>query len=268
MFEKGPPTLAISGQDPAPGAVGVPRGTPLKVSFSSPITSGYTMQVKNGAETIAGSSSLSADGTTVTFTPTGLLPADADITVTLSGAVSTDGATLATQTWSFHTRSTEPASSQTMFGDQVPSVSATPEGSAVELGVAFSPTVDGHVTAIRFFKGAGNLGTHTGSLWNSAGTRLATVTFVGETASGWQTATLSSPVAVSAGVTYVASYHAPQGHYSYTSGFFNSAWTKGDLVAPSYNNGRYLYGSGGYPTYTYGSANYFVDVVFERPRRR
>ena len=48
---------------------------------------------------------------------------------------------------------------------------------AVELGVKFRADQDGFVTGIRFYKGTGNTGTHTGSLWNSAGTRLATVTF-------------------------------------------------------------------------------------------
>ena len=62
--------------------------------------------------------------------------------------------------------------------------------SPVELGAAFTPAKDGTVTAIRFYKGAGNTGTHTGSLWTASGTRLATVTFTGETATGWQTAKL------------------------------------------------------------------------------
>ena len=43
---------------------------------------------------------------------------------------------------------------------------------------------------------------------------LATGTFTGETASGWQTLQFASPVAVTADTTYVASYFAPNGHYS------------------------------------------------------
>ena len=62
----------------------------------------------------------------------------------------------------------------------------------------------------------------------------------------------------------MVSYFAPQGHYSATAGFFSSpTCSHGDLTAPSGNNGRYLYGSaGGFPTYTYESGNYFVDVSF------
>ena len=44
--------------------------------------------------------------------------------------------------------------------------------------------------------------------------RLATATFTNETATGWQQANFASPVAVTAGTTYVASYLAPNGHYA------------------------------------------------------
>ena len=63
-------------------------------------------------------------------------------------------------------------------------------------------------------RAAGNTGTHTGSLWNTTGTKLGTVTFTGETATGWQQATLSRTRAVTANTTYVASYYAPVGRYA------------------------------------------------------
>lgn len=265
VFEKGAPTLSITGQDPAPGAVAVPRQTPITVSFSSAIGPGYTMVVKQGGTAIAGATALSADAKTLTFTPAAMLPASADITVTLSGVVSTDGASLATQSWTFRTRDPDSLSSQSLFGDVVPRVLSASEGSAVELGTAFTPSRDGTVTAVRFYKGVGNGGTHVGSLWTAGGVRLASVTFANETASGWQQAALSTPVAVTAGTTYVVSYLAPQGHYSYTSQFFGSPYTAGDLTAPATSNGRYLYGAaGGFPTYSWGASNYFVDVVFQR----
>ena len=87
---------------------------------------------------------------------------------------------------------------------------------AVELGVRFSADRPGTVTGVRFYKSAANTGTHSGSLWTAGGTRLAQATFTGESATGWQTATFATPVAVTPGTTYVASYHAPNGHYSVT----------------------------------------------------
>ncbi|GGU07128.1 hypothetical protein GCM10007979_00890 [Nocardioides albus] len=265
VFEKGAPSLAITAQSPAPGAVSVPRGTDVRITFSSAIASGYQLSVSGPGGPVTGATTLSQAGTELAFDPAGALPPDASISVALTGVTSVEGASLAPQSWSFRTRPQESATSQTLFGDQVPQTPAVSEASPVELGTAFTPSRDGRVTAIRFYKGPGNGGTHVGSLWSSAGTRMASVTFTGETASGWQDATLSTPVAVSAGVTYVVSYLAPQGHYAATSGFFNTAWTSGDLTAPATSNGRYLYGAaGGFPTFDWGATNYFVDIVFER----
>ena len=76
------------------------------------------------------------------------------------------------------------------------------------------------ITGIRFYKAAANTGTHIGSLWTRDGQRLAQATFTGESASGWQTVTFANPVEVSPDTTYVASYFAPNGHYSATPEYF------------------------------------------------
>ena len=66
-----------------------------------------------------------------------------------------------------------------------------------------------------------------------------------------------------AGQTYTASYSAPVGNYSTTSGFFSSGAYAGTPLSAS--AGVYRYGSGGvYPTATYGGENYAVDVTFSR----
>ena len=71
-----------------------------------------------------------------------------------------------------------------------PTAAADDNAAGASSALAFTPSVDGTITAIRFYKGPGNTGTHLGSLWTSDGDRLGTVTFTNETASGWQTATL------------------------------------------------------------------------------
>jgi hypothetical protein len=97
---------------------------------------------------------------------------------------------------------------------------------------------------------------------------LAQATFTNETASGWQQVSFSSPVAVTAGTTYVVSYYAPNGHYSATanglSSQVNSAPLYGLSSASAPNgNGLYLYGSSAaFPTSSYQATNYFVDPVF------
>ena len=140
---------------------------------------------------------------------------------------------------------------------------------AVELGVKFKSSVGGQISGIRFYKGSGNGGTHVGNLWTLGGTKLASVTFSGESASGWQEADFAAPVSITANTVYVASYYAPQGHYAANGGYFaSSAITHGPLTAlrdgTSGGNGVYRYGStSGFPSSSYNATNYWVDVVFQ-----
>jgi hypothetical protein len=264
VFERAPAPLTVVGQSPAPGATMVRRASAVVLEVSTPLAPGWGMSVTSSGTAVPGSAALSLDGTRLTFTPSGLLPDGAVVTVNVTGLRSTEGTTLANQAWSFTTRSGEPPAEQTLFGSQQPAVAAADDSSPVEVGVSFVPAKAGQVTGIRFFKGPGNTGVHKGSLWSSTGTRLATVTFVGETASGWQTAMLAAPVQVTAGTTYVVSYHAPNGHYSTSGGYFADTFTSGDLTVEAGTNGRYLYGGGGFPTYSWNATNYWVDVVFEK----
>jgi hypothetical protein len=148
-------------------------------------------------------------------------------------------------------------------------VPASTDNRSVELGVKFRSSVNGYVTGIRFYKGAGNSGTHTGSLWNSSGVRLATATFTNESASGWQQVSFTTPVPIVANTVYVASYFAPQGRYSYSRPYFSTAGiTRGSLYllrdGESGGNGVYAYGAtSSFPGNTYQSTNYWIDVVFE-----
>ena len=135
--------------------------------------------------------------------------------------------------------------------------------SSVELGVRFTADADGSIRSIRFYKSTGNTGTHVGSLWTAAGVKLASATFVGETASGWQQADFASPVPITALTTYVASYHANVGHYSDDSFYFNVAYNNAPLHAAAGNNGVYAYGSGSiFPSQTWNNSNYWVDVGY------
>jgi hypothetical protein len=148
-----------------------------------------------------------------------------------------------------------------------PAVPSQPDGAAVELGVKFRADVAGQVTGIRFYKGSGNTGTHVGHLWTSAGTLLASATFTGESASGWQQVNFAAPVSVAANTTYVASYYAPVGRYAVDQHYFTTARVSPPLTALANGadgpNGLYRYGSGGgFPTSSYLSSNYWVDVVF------
>ena len=131
----------------------------------------------------------------------------------------------------------------------------------------FTTSVNGYITGVRFYKGTSNTGVHLGHLWSSSGTMLAEVTFTGETATGWQTASFASPIPVTANTTYVVSYHTNTGYYSLDRNYFANAYTNAPLSglangqsAPG--NGVYRYGSVRFPNQTYQASNYWVDVIF------
>ncbi len=151
---------------------------------------------------------------------------------------------------------------------------ATPGGpqaddsGAVELGVKFQTEVDGWVTAVRFYKTIDNTGVHIGNVWDASGNNLGSVTFAGETGTGWQEAVFAAPIPVTANTTYIASYYAPNGSYAVTNGYFATAgmdnpplYALQDGVAGG--NAVYSYApTSTFPNQTYNSSNYWVDLVF------
>ncbi len=148
-----------------------------------------------------------------------------------------------------------------------PSNPAVTDGQPIEVGVKFQPDVNGYVTAIRFYKGTLNTGTHVAHLWSAAGALLAETTFTGETASGWQEIALVSPVAIAAGTTYIASYHADSGYFAYDAGFFGAAGVDAPPLHALQSgaqgpNGVFVYGASAFPSGG-AAANYWVDVVFD-----
>lgn len=252
--------LTVVSQTPAAGDPGAAVTTPVSITMSAALATGATLTLASGSTAVTGTTALSSDGLTLTFTPSASLAAGVTYTATASNLVSTAGATASPATWSFSTASSGGCPC-TLFSEVTPQVTAANDSSSVELGVAFTPTQSGLVTGVRFYKGTGNGGTHTGTLWSSTGTALRTVTFSNETSSGWQTATFATPYEVTVGATYVVSYLAPQGHYAATNQYFSADVVNGPLTAPAAGNGRYMYG-GGFPTNTWQQSNYFVDVVF------
>ena len=141
--------------------------------------------------------------------------------------------------------------------------------SAVELGVKFRSDVAGSLTGIRFYKATANTGMHLGHLWSSTGTLLASATFTGESASGWQQVNFATPVTIAANTVYVASYYATVGHYSADVSYFTSKGMDNPPLHALTNgvsggNGVYAYGtSSAFPNQTWNAANYWVDVVFQ-----
>ncbi|MEI6267279.1 MAG: DUF4082 domain-containing protein [Methylococcaceae bacterium] len=141
--------------------------------------------------------------------------------------------------------------------------------SPIELGLKFRSDINGNVTGVRFFKATGATGTHIGRLWTTSGVKLAEVIFANESASGWQTATFSTPVAIQAGSTYIISYYVADGNrrFTYSSNYFATA---GVDTAPLHGLQAGVDGpnsvysdTGGFFNQTFNSSNYWVDVIFE-----
>ncbi|MGV8849597.1 MAG: DUF4082 domain-containing protein [Propionibacteriaceae bacterium] len=181
----------------------------------------------------------------------------AAVTVVTAVALAASSAAI----WSVATASA--ATPETIWGNAAPALAAVDSDTgAVELGTRFTAVANGQATGIRFYKTAENKGTHTGSLWSSTGSLLARATFSGETSSGWQTASLSAPVKLSAGTTYVVSYHSPYGRYTATE-WFTGASASPNLSVASSNVGVFAYGSkSAFPTLSWHASQYWVDLTF------
>jgi methionine-rich copper-binding protein CopC len=264
-----PPTVASS--TPASGATGVDVNTDPSVTFTEAVADGSTTVTvtPDSGSAVAGTLSTADAGRTVVFRPSAALSAGVGYTVTVSGAKDASGNVMAAPySWHF---TTAPAGlcPCTVFGGTVPGTAAVPDDAAsAELGVRIRSDVDGWITGTRFYKGTGNTGTHTGTVWSATGQKLATGTFTQETASGWQQMSFSSPVPVTAGTDYVVSYHAPAGHYAADSGYFAAGGHDNVPLhalqdAAGAADGVYAYGSGTvFPQSSYRSTNYWVDAVF------
>lgn len=139
---------------------------------------------------------------------------------------------------------------------------------STEVGVKFSADRKGTISGMRFFKSSTNTGSHVASLWSAGGVLLGRATFASESASGWQQVNFATPVAIAAGVTYVASYHTDTGHYADDIGAFVEGLDNGPLhVLPDTAespNGVYAYAATStFPTTGWQASNYWVDVIFQ-----
>jgi methionine-rich copper-binding protein CopC len=258
----------VTARTPAAGTSGVPTNTSVTVTFNedvNPSTIGFQL-VDGSNQAIPAAVTYDVASRKATLTPSSRLTSSTAFTATLSGVKDTAGNLMATTSWSFTTGAA--VTNATIWDPAtVPAVASVNDTAAIELGVRFQSEIGGFVTGIRFYKGPINTGTHVGNLWDASGNKLATVIFTGESATGWQQATLLTPIAIAANTTYVVSYYAPNGGYAYDHGYFNSVAATTSPVKALANgtnggNGLYKYGTSGFPSNSYNSTNYWVDVVF------
>ena len=259
-----PPSTTIS--SPANG-VQVESGRPVQISGTATDAGGQVAAVE--VSTDGGSTWHTAEGReawTYKWTPTGT----GSVTVKARAAddsanLESPGAQIAAEVIA--------AKCPCTIWDQSFTAAEDTDNSALEVGVKFRTDTPGYITGIRFYKPAGDTGTHYGYLWTGAGTQLANVTFTEETATGWQEGKLTAPVKVEANKTYVASYYAPNGHYASISDYFALVGVDSSplhALADGVDGANGIYKRddpgeffNGNPPDAYRSANYLVDVVFE-----
>jgi hypothetical protein len=265
------PPPSVTSTTPTSMATSVPVSTSLTINLSQQIQPGsatVSLTDSNG-NSVQGTTTLNSAGTTLTFTPSSAITASMTYTASVSGATNTSGVSMpSAYSWTFTTSGVATCPCTIFESDATPAVAAANDKHSVNLGVKFTTDTSGYIAGIRFYKGTGNTGTHVGSLWTASGTLLGQITFTNETANGWQTATFSTSIAVTAGTTYVASYYAPNGQYAANSGAFtngpiNNSPLHAQQSTTGNGNGVYLYSSSsGFPTNTSSASNYWVDVIF------
>jgi hypothetical protein len=149
--------------------------------------------------------------------------------------------------------------------------------SAVTLGTEFYVTSTAYAKALRFWRADTTItGAIVGQVYDvSSGTAVSgtSVTFT-VSGTGWLTATMTAPVSLTVNARYRAAVFFPS-NYSATGGYWStgaggSGITNGPLSAPSSGGGptqsstqgSFTYGGAiAFPSGTFGSGGYWVDVI-------
>ena len=148
-----------------------------------------------------------------------------------------------------------------VFTTQTPATPNATDSTSYELGMKFQAAVPGQINAIRYWKAPSETGTHTGRIWSASGTLLASVPFTGESASGWQSQALSTPLTIQPNTTYVVSVNA-NAYYVATNSGLASPVVNGNLSSVADGANGVFNNPGVFPNGSYQNTNYFRDLSF------
>ena len=245
--------------------------TPVSTNAQAGNAVAYTATIQdvdgNPVTTATDPISFSVSGVSGSFNPTSPVSAVGgsatfNLTPTTAGtatiSASATGLTSATATLIVSNPST---GSQSLFTAQTPALASLTDGVPYELGMKFKVARSGSIHAIRYWKASGDTGTHVGRIWSSTGALLASVTFTGESASGWQQQALSNPLSVNPNATYIVSVNIGS-RYPITPSGLGSPIVRGDIGSVADSNNGVFGNPFAFPTNSYQSSNYFRDVVF------
>ena len=270
-----PTAPTVVDKTPADAAANVDRDTAVTATFSrsmdptSITSSSFTLQ-GSGGQLVAGTVTYNDTTKVAKLNPSADLAAGTTFTATLTtGVKAADGTPLASAvTWTFTTSgsacpcrlfSSNPTPAQVNLSTR--DGRPLPGPWTYEMGVKFTVDSAVQLTAIRFYKSSLETGVHIGKLWTSTGTQLGSVTFTGESGSGWQVQTLASPITLQPGTVYVVSVNM-NAYYQKTANGLATQIVSGPLKSVADGkNGVFGSAAGLFPTTFYQSSNYFVDLV-------
>jgi hypothetical protein len=267
-----PPPPAVTTHTPADDASFMPRAATVTATFSRAMDAATinvgTFSLRDpGGVVVPAAISYDPVTNTATLTPASLLNGNTDYTARLEGTIEgADGAALGTAvTWSFSTAAcpcslfpatTAPARQNNPVAD----ARVGPGPWSYELGVKVKVEEPMIMTGFRYYKSSRETGLHVGKLFTVGGAELARETFQNETAAGWQHQALATSIPLDPGVTYVVSVNA-NAYFAITQFGLLSQVISGPLRSVADGaNGVYGASAGVFPTQSYRSSNYFVDL--------
>lgn len=170
--------------------------------------------------------------------------------------------------------------SLSLFTSQTPALPDVNEAAPVTVGNTLTFSTNGQVSGARVYAPATvGAGTYEAALWRvtagdpgGTGTLIANAAFGALTPGAWNNVSWT-PVAVDTTHAYVISLRTSQGRYTATGGLFATALVNSPITGiqdgssaggfGALFNGRFTSGLVNYPTSTFGSNGYFVDVLFD-----
>ena len=272
-----PPQPSVTGYTPLAGGTGISNGTTVKATFDHALDPAtvtpqtFTLAPTAGGANVAATVTYDAAARRATLTPLSGLQLNTQYTATLTTGLRTStGAPLTSAvTWSFSTADC-PCSLMTgvtpvQTGLPVQDFRPGPGPFSYELGTKVTVSEPTQLIALRFYKDPAETGTHVGRVWNGSGTQIASVTYQNETGSGWQRQSLASPVTLQPGQTYTVSVGL-NAFYTKTVGGLANQLSSGPIsTVANGTNGVFNQVKGSFPNDTWGSSNYFADVVVKLP---
>jgi hypothetical protein len=266
-----PPPIAVT-SSPGAGATNVNIDLPVKLTYnrtvSTPtLTSSTTQIVAPDGSVVPATITYDPFTFTESIQPTAKLAVNTTYGIRVTtGVGAPDGTFMLNPYTSSFTTGTCPC---TLMTGLVPKATGNPvqDGRvgtgpwSYELGTKIVLDQPATLAAIRFWKDSHETGSHTARLWTATGTLLATLAVTGETSSGWQQVNIATPIPLSANTVYIVSVNANAYFVTTRSGLATPLTSGIAHTATDIKNGVYGSATGLFPTNSFSSTNYFVDVV-------